>query len=125
MAQMVKNLPAMQETQVQSLGWEASLKKVLSLAQTHRGRPQTTSTRGSLFRASKTFGFPGRGWYSQAHGPSRLLMGTGRHSEGSEPYASTPFPIDSFRVHQLHLGARKLMQRPRPHAGTWSGGDFK
>ena len=76
-------------------------------------------------RASKTFGFPGRGWYSQAHGPSRLLMGTGRHSEGSEPYASTPFPIDSFRVHQLHLGARKLMQRPRPHAGTWSGGDFK
>ena len=50
---------------------------------------------------------------------------TGRHSEGSEPYASTPFPIDSFRVHQLHLGARKLMQRPRPHAGTWSGGDSK
>ena len=27
MAQMVKNLPAMQETQVQSQGWEASLKK--------------------------------------------------------------------------------------------------
>ena len=26
-AQMVKNLPAMQETQVQSLGWEDTLKK--------------------------------------------------------------------------------------------------
>jgi len=26
-AQMVKNLPAMQETQVQSLGWEDSLEK--------------------------------------------------------------------------------------------------
>ena len=27
MAQMVKNLPAMQETQVQSLGWEDPLEK--------------------------------------------------------------------------------------------------
>ena len=27
MAQMVKNLPAMQETQVQALGWEDSLEK--------------------------------------------------------------------------------------------------
>ena len=27
MAQMVKNLPAMQETQVQSLGWEETMKK--------------------------------------------------------------------------------------------------
>ena len=27
LAQMVKNLPAMQETQVQSLGWEDPLKK--------------------------------------------------------------------------------------------------
>ena len=27
MAQMVKNLPAMQETQVQSLGWEDALEK--------------------------------------------------------------------------------------------------
>ena len=27
MAQMVKNLPAMQETQVQSLGWEDTLEK--------------------------------------------------------------------------------------------------
>ena len=26
MAQMVKNLPAMQETQIQSLGWEDALK---------------------------------------------------------------------------------------------------
>ena len=27
MAQMVKNLPAMQETQLQSLGWEETMKK--------------------------------------------------------------------------------------------------
>ena len=27
MAQMVKNLPAMQETQIQSLGWEDALEK--------------------------------------------------------------------------------------------------
>ena len=30
MAQMVKNLPAMQETQVQSLGWDNPLKKGLA-----------------------------------------------------------------------------------------------
>ena len=30
MAQMVKNLPAMQETQVQSLGWEDPLKKEMA-----------------------------------------------------------------------------------------------
>ena len=30
MAQTVKNLPAMQETQVQSLGWEDPLKKELA-----------------------------------------------------------------------------------------------
>ena len=30
MAQMVKNLPAMQETQVWSLGWEDALKKRLA-----------------------------------------------------------------------------------------------
>ena len=29
-AQMVKNLPAMQETQVQSLGWEDPLKKQMA-----------------------------------------------------------------------------------------------
>ena len=29
-AQMVKNLPAMQETQVQSLGWEGPLEKGLA-----------------------------------------------------------------------------------------------
>ena len=31
MAQMVKNLPAMQETQLQSLGWEDSLEEVWQL----------------------------------------------------------------------------------------------
>ena len=30
MAQMVKNLPAMQKTQVQSLGWEDSLEKEMA-----------------------------------------------------------------------------------------------
>ena len=30
-AQMVKNLPAMQETQVQSLGWEDSLEKGMAI----------------------------------------------------------------------------------------------
>ena len=30
MAQMVKNLPTMQETQVQSLGWEDSLEKEMA-----------------------------------------------------------------------------------------------
>ena len=30
LAQMVKNLPAMQETQVQSLGWEDPLKKEMA-----------------------------------------------------------------------------------------------
>ena len=30
MAQMVKNLPAMQETQVQSLGWEDPLEKEMA-----------------------------------------------------------------------------------------------
>ena len=30
MSQMVKNLPAMQETQVQSLGWEDPLKKEMA-----------------------------------------------------------------------------------------------
>ena len=34
MAQMVKNLPAMQETGVQSLGWEAPLEKGMA---THSG----------------------------------------------------------------------------------------
>ena len=29
MAQLVRNLPAMQETQVQSLGWEDPLEKVM------------------------------------------------------------------------------------------------
>ena len=31
-AQMVKNLPAMQETQVQSLGWEDSLEKGMDMS---------------------------------------------------------------------------------------------
>ena len=31
MAQMVKNLPAMQETQVQSLGWEDPLKEEVTI----------------------------------------------------------------------------------------------
>ena len=30
-AQMVKNLPAMQETQVQSLGWEDTLEKEMAI----------------------------------------------------------------------------------------------
>ena len=30
LAQMVKNLPAMQETQIQSLGWEDSLEKEMA-----------------------------------------------------------------------------------------------
>ena len=30
MAQTVKNLPAMQETQVQSLGWEDSLEEIIA-----------------------------------------------------------------------------------------------
>ena len=36
MAQMVKNLPAMQETQIQSLGWEDSLEKEMA---THSSIP--------------------------------------------------------------------------------------
>ena len=31
MAQMVKNLPAMQETQIQSLGWEEALEKGMAI----------------------------------------------------------------------------------------------
>ena len=31
MAQMVKNLPAMQETRVRSLGWEDPLEKVMAI----------------------------------------------------------------------------------------------
>ena len=36
LAQMVKNLPAMQETQIQSLGWEDSLEKEMA---THSSIP--------------------------------------------------------------------------------------
>ena len=47
-AQMVKNLPAMQETQVQSLGWEDPLDAVLSTGIPHIPRLQCPMPATSL-----------------------------------------------------------------------------
>ena len=48
-AQMVKNLPAMQETQVQSLGWEGPLEKGVadSLPTELSGKPKVAALAGN------------------------------------------------------------------------------
>ena len=58
MAQIVKNLPAMQETQVQSLGWEDPLEKGKA---THSSNlaweiPRTEETGGLQFLGSQRVG---------------------------------------------------------------------
>ena len=49
MAQMVKNLPAIQETQVQSLGWEDSLEKGMA---THSSRAWRIPTDRGAWQAT-------------------------------------------------------------------------
>ena len=61
MTQMVKNLPAMWETQVQSLGWEDPLEKGMA---THSSRVATHRCLGNAMDRGA--------WWATVHGVERV-----------------------------------------------------